>query len=260
MLSVIYTKFRMTDEEKSRKTAGGTGVVASRLHWAIHHLKMAGLIQVLDSKEIVITERGSKWAADRAEFRLADLKEIKEYDEWWAKVSSARPEEPQPLGEELERVVKEFKATQIADMRERLAGVSAYRFEKIVMDLLERMGYGRGATTQRSRDGGIDGVVDMDQLGIGKVYMQAKRWSGNVGSPDIQKFTGSLNAKKSKQGVFITTSDFTPEAREFSKNAGINVVLVDGRNLLELMYEHGVGFAREERMEIKSVDEGYFSE
>ena len=250
----------MTDEEKAKKTAGGTAVAAARLGWAVFHLKRAGLIEVLEGKDMVITERGRKWAAARDEFTLGDLKQIEEYDEWQAKVGSARPEEPQPPSEELERVLKEFKASQIADVRERLAGVSAYRFEEIVLDLLETMGYGRGTTTRRSRDGGIDGVVDMDRLGIGKVYMQAKRWSGNVGIKDIQAFTGSLIAKKSKQGVFITTSDFTPDAREYSKNAGVNVVLVDGGELLELMYEHSVGFAREERMEIKSVDEGYFSE
>lgn len=257
ILSRIHARFRMTDEEKARKTAGGTAVAVARLRWAIFHLKMAGLIKVVESKEIVITEKGSQWAAEHAEFTLADLKKIKEYAEWWTKASKSRREEP--LSEELERVVEEFKAAQIADMRERLAAVSAYRFEEIVMDLLERMGYGRGRTTQRSRDGGIDGVVDMDRLGIGKVHMQAKRWSNNVGSPEIQKFTGSLIAKKSKQGVFITTSDFTPEAREYSKNAGVNVVLINGGDLLDLMYEHDVGFAREERMEIKSVEEGYFS-
>ena len=256
----IHEKFRMTDEERARKTAGGTAVAMARLGWAIFHLKKAGLAESVRGKGVVITKKGGEWAMARNEFTLGDLKQIKEYVEGITKDSDPKPEEPQSLNEELERVLKEFKAGQVADVRDKLAGVGAYRFEEIVMDLLEKMGYGRGTTTQRSRDGGIDGVVDMDRLGIGKVYMQAKRWTSNVGIKDIQAFTGSLMARKSQQGVFITTSDFTPDAREYSKNAGVNVVLVDGGKLLELMYEHDVGFAHEERMEIKSVDEGYFSE
>ena len=259
ILEGIHAKFNMTDEERAKKTAGGTAVAVARLGWAIFHLKRARLIMVLNNKDMVITEKGSEWAAVRGEFTLGDLKKIKEYTEWLAKTSRTKPEEPQSPFEELEKVRNEFKAAQIDDVRERLGGVKPYRFEEIVVDLLEKMGYGRGTMTPLSHDGGVDGVVDMDRLGIGKVYMQAKRWSNNVGTKELQAFTGSLTARKSQQGVFITTSDFTSEAREYAKNTHVNVVLVNGEKLLELMYEHGVGFAPV-HMEVKSTNESYFSE
>lgn len=259
ILKRIYIKFSMTDEEQAKKTAGGASVVESRMHWAIYHLKIARLVEVLPQKELLITKNGAKWASTYKAFRLADLKKIEAYKKWVDKVSGPRPMEPETPDEELDRVLQEYKKRQIDDAREQIMSISAFRFEKIVMDLLEKMGYGRGTTTKKSHDGGIDGIVDVDKLGIGKVFMQAKRWRNNVGSKELQAFAGSLSATKSKQGVFITTSNFTPDAQEFAKNANVNMVLVDGEEFLERMYEHGVGFTSEKGMEIKGVDKGYFS-
>lgn len=208
ILKRIYAKFRMTDEEQAKKTAGGAGVVESRMQWAIHHLKIARLIEVLPQKELLITKTGTEWASAYKEFRLVDLKKIAEYKKWAKKVGVSKP--PEPPDEELSRVLQEYKARQIDDAREQIMSIRPFRFEEIVMDLLEKMGYGRGTTTKKSRDGGIDGIVDVDKLGIGKVFMQAKRWRSNVGIKELQSFAGSLSATKSKQGVFITTSDFTP--------------------------------------------------
>lgn len=260
ILTRVYKKFRTTAEEQAKKTAGGTKVVESRLAWAIYHLKMAELVEVVFNKELRITKKGKDWATSYNEFKLGDLKKIKVYREWWNKVNGAKPTEPEPPNEELERVLREYKTSQIDDVRERLKDINAFQFEVIVMDLLEKMGYGRGKVTKKSHDGGIDGEVTADKLGIGKIYMQAKRWRNNVGAKEVGYFAAAVTTKKSKQGVFITTSDFTPEARDLAEKAAANLVLVNGEDLLEDMYEHGVGFTSEKRMEIKSIDKSYFSD
>lgn len=258
ILKHIYKKFRTSAEEQAKKTAGGTKVVESRLAWAIYHLKMAELIEVSPTKELTITKNGKDWAGSCDKFKLGDLKKIKVYREWWNKVVDTKPSEPEPPDEELDRVIQKYKTLQIDDVRERLKHINAFQFEVIVMDLLEKMGYGRAKVTKKSRDGGIDGEVTADKLGIGKIYMQAKRWRTNVGPKDVGYFAGAVTTKKSKQGVFITTSDFTLEARELAEKANANIVLVNGEDLLENMYEHSVGFIPEKQMEIKSVDKSYF--
>lgn len=258
ILKRIYTKFRTSAEEQAKKTAGGTKVVESRLAWAIYHLKMAELIEVGPTKELTITKKGKEWATTYGEFKLGDLKKIKVYREWWNKVTGPKPPDPEPPEEELGRVLQRYKTSQIDDVRERLKDVDAFHFEVIVMDLLEKMGYGRAKVTKKSHDGGIDGEVTADKLGIGKIYMQAKRWRTNVGPKDVGYFVSTVSRKKSKQGVFITTSDFTSEARKVAENPGANIVLVNGEVLLENMYEHGIGFMSEKRAEIKSVDKNYF--
>lgn len=257
VLRRVYTKFRTSAEEQAKKTAGGTKVVESRLAWAIYHLKIAELIDVGPTKELTITKKGKEWAATYGEFKLGDLKKIKAYREW-KKVVDPKPPEPELPDEELGRALQKYKALQITDVRERLKEIDASHFEMIVMDLLEKMGYGRTKVTKKSHDGGIDGEVTADKLGIGKIYMQAKRWRGNVGPKEVGYFVGAVSTKKSKQGVFITTSDFTLEARELAEKAGANIVLVNGEGLLENMYEHGVGFMSEKQAEIKSVDNDYF--
>lgn len=233
-------------------------MVESRLAWAIHHLKKAELIEVGSAKELTITKKGKEWAASYGEFKLGDLKKIKVYREGWNKSVDAKPTDPEPPDEELGRVLQKYKTLQIDDVRERLKEIDSFHFEVIVMDLLEKMGYGRAKVTKKSHDGGIDGEVTADKLGIGKIFMQAKRWRRNVGPKEVGYFATAVSAKKSKQGVFITTSDFTLKARELAEKAPANMVLVNGEDLLENMYEHGVGFMSEKQVEIKSVDKNYF--
>ena len=140
-------------------------------------------------------------------------------------------------------------------------------FEKLVVDLLVKMGYGgsredAGKAVGRSRDGGIDGIINEDRLGLDAIYIQAKRWGeGSVGSPDIDKFSGALNRKGASKGVFITTSRFTDSAKDAVKeNAGLKIVLIDGHQLAQLMIDHDVGVSVEKTYEIKRVDSDYFAE
>jgi restriction system protein len=138
-------------------------------------------------------------------------------------------------------------------------------FERLVVDLLVRMGYGgtrkeAGKAVGGSGDEGIDGIINEDRLGLEVVYIQAKRWQNTVGRPEIQKFVGALHGQNARKGIFITTSGFSNEAIQYAEGLSDKVVLIDGEMLANLMIDHGVGVALEEAYEIKRVDSHYFNE
>jgi restriction system protein len=137
-------------------------------------------------------------------------------------------------------------------------------FERLVVDLIVSMGYGgsrtdAGRAVGKSGDGGIDGIVKEDRLGLDVIYIQAKRWEGTVGRPEIQKFVGALSGQKARKGIFITTSSFTKEAETFASFIDTKVILIDGAELAELLIDHGVGVTKGEVYEIRRIDLDYFS-
>lgn len=144
----------------------------------------------------------------------------------------------------------------------RVRGMDPYAFEGLVVDLLLKLGYGGalgdGRAIGRSGDGGIDGVIREDKLGLELVYIQAKRWSNSVGRPEVQAFIGSLEGLRARKGVFITTSGFTREARDYVERIEKRVVLIDGSELAHLMFDAGVGVSVIERYEVKTIDNDYF--
>ena len=152
-----------------------------------------------------------------------------------------------------------------AELLEQIKEKSPRFFEELVIDLLVKMGYGGSRedaeAVGRSGDGGIDGIINEDRLGLDVVYVQAKRWEGNVGRPEIHKFTGALIEKNARKGIFITTSDFSREARESADNSDDpKIVLIDGRQLAEYMIDHNVGVSTVKTYELKRVDSDYFDE
>jgi restriction system protein len=162
----------------------------------------------------------------------------------------------------LEHALSELRAGVAADLVELLSQVSPAYFETIVLDLLHKLGYGTGRAdllrVGRAGDGGIDGVISLDRLGLEKVYVQAKRWQSSVGRPDVQAFYGALAGQRANRGVFITTSTFTQQAVEFAGSVE-RIVLVDGAKLAELMIEHEVGVASRP-VRIPKIDSDYFEE
>ena len=158
--------------------------------------------------------------------------------------------------------VAELRRAVAAELLETLARVSPSFFETIVLDLLHRMGYGASrADLQRvggAGDGGIDGVISLDKLGLEKVYVQAKRWQGTVGRPEVQGFYGALAGQRANKGVFITTSGYTAQAIDFARSVE-RVVLVDGQRLVELMMDHEVGVSAR-TIRIPKIDSDYFDE
>ena len=122
------------------------------------------------------------------------------------------------------------------------------------------MGYGEFFETSKSGDGGIDGVINEDKLGLDKIYIQAKRWEGSVGRPEIQKFAGALQGVRARKGIFITTSSYTADAKEYVKNIDSKIVLIDGKQLAGLMIDHNIGVTRIQTYELKRLDSDYFVE
>jgi len=169
-------------------------------------------------------------------------------------VSSQSPDD------RLEEALQEIRRSIAAELLEILSGVSPQYFESIVLDLLHRMGYGTSRDDiQRvggTGDGGIDGVISLDRLGLEKVYIQAKRWQGNVGRPDVQAFYGALAGQRANKGVFITTSTYTQQARDFAGSVE-KIILIDGVRLADLMIDYEVGITSRQ-IRVPKVDTDYF--
>lgn len=160
---------------------------------------------------------------------------------------------------------RELNETLAAEILERIKGNSWQFFERLVVDLLLAMGYGgvggSGLAFQRGSDGGIDGFINQDKLGLDVVYVQAKRWAEQtVGRPDIQQFVGALAGRQASRGVFITTSRFSADAREYVKPLNVRVILIDGEHLAQLMIEHGVGVSVWKSYELKRIDSDFFTD
>jgi restriction system protein len=152
-----------------------------------------------------------------------------------------------------------------SEVLEKAKACSPAFFERLVVELLVKMGYGgtredAGKAIGRSGDEGIDGIINEDRLGLDVIYLQAKRWEATVGRPEIHKFAGALMGKRAKKGVFITTSDYSKEARDFAAHIESKIILVDGKTLADLMIDHGVGVSIVANYEIKRIDSDYFSE
>jgi len=167
--------------------------------------------------------------------------------------------------EHLERGYTALDSQLRADIVLRIKDASPAFFESLVVELLLAIGYGgsrqdAGRTIGKSGDGGVDGVIYEDRLGLDTIYVQAKRWEATVGRPEIQKFAGALQGQRARKGIFITTSDFSADARGYVAQIDLKIVLIDGRQLANLMIEHGVGVTRIRSYDIKRLDSDYFAE
>jgi restriction system protein len=164
--------------------------------------------------------------------------------------------------EHIDAAVKEIHQAVAKELLERIAGAPPTFFEQLVLDLLHGLGYGASQEDLErvggAGDGGFDGIISLDPLGFEKVYVQAKRWQGSVGRPEVQSFFGALSGRRARKGVFITTSGFTREALEFGQQIAETVVLIDGQRLASLMIEHGVGVTHYRVLRLPRVDGDYF--
>jgi restriction system protein len=179
-----------------------------------------------------------------------------------ADADSSGPIPRQAPEERIDDAVREIEQALATELHERILQASPDFFEQLVLDLLHKLGYGTGAEDIRrvgkAGDGGIDGVINLDRLGLEKVYVQAKRWQGSVGRPEIQAFFGALAGRKARKGVFITTSTFTREAREYGEQVSDSVVLIDGPALTRLMIENGVAVTHHRVVRLPRIDQDYF--
>lgn len=271
--------FQLTDAERRELLTSGQQTFDNRVGWAITYLKKAGLLEATRRSHFRITPRGidalkSKPARINGKF-LEQYPEFLEFKNRDRRIDSttqpaspaavsAREEESTPE-DAIEAAYQRLRTELANDIVQAIMGCSPAFFERLVVDLLVKMGYGgsrkdAGQAIGRSGDGGIDGIIKEDRLGLDVIYIQAKRWEGTVGRPEIQKFVGALQGLRARKGIFITTSSFSSEAMQYVAMIESKVVLIDGRTLANFMIDHGVGVSPVASYEIKRVDTDYFTE
>lgn len=269
----------LSDEDKQELLpSGAQPIYKNRAGWAHDRLKRAGLSSSPRRGFWKITQDGVSFIKEHPAPFPAELAEKLAMGFISVKLKPSAPNQPpsaQPVkqlpthgnplaspDDRLGQALEELRQAAESELLELLATVSPAFFETIVLDLLHRMGYGASrADLQRvggSGDGGIDGVISLDRLGLEKVYVQAKRWQSNVGRPELQAFYGALAGQKAKKGVFITTSGFTTQALDFAKSVE-GIVLVDGTRLASLMIEYELGVTAR-TVKIPKIDGDYFDE
>lgn len=244
--------------------------LADRVAWAKAYLQQAGLLHSPRRGQFQISQRGQEVLAappDRIDIKF--LEQYAEFEEFRSRKGTGgqepRPPELETPEEALDSAHLQIRANLAAEVLGRVKQGSAMFFESLVVELLLRMGYG-GARADAGRvlggtgDEGIDGVISEDRLGLDIVYLQAKKWEGTVGRPEIQKFIGALHGKRARKGGFITTGTFSSEAASYVEHIDPKVALIDGKRLAELMIDFGVGVTTARTYEIKRVDSDYFDE
>src|SRR5436190_66562 len=272
----IGEQLGLTDEERKELLPSGTQpVFTNRLAWARTHLTMAGLLEKTGKGRFRITQRGKEaMASNPSIVDTRFLLQFPEYAEARRRAKTDVPAEPATHAatseaaspqERIELAFREVNNSLTSELRSKLASIDPFRFEQVVLDLLVKMGYGgskkeAAQVTQRTADEGIDGLINEDRLGLEVIYIQAKRWKHKVGRPEIQNFVGAIAGKKAGKGIFITTSDFHDNARQYAASLHQKLVLIDGRRLAELMIEHNIGVAPEQPYIIKKIDSDYFEE
>jgi restriction system protein len=278
----LADELRLPPEEREvMLPSGRQRLLNNRIHWAKFYMSKAGLISSPGRGRFAATEEGRRLLSKNpARINVALLQEYPSFREFYkagsdhvegnvASVSEKKLETVPTITPE-EQIETAYQAVQSAlrgDLLERIGSNSAEFFEGLIVDLLVAMGYGgsrKNAATQlgRSGDGGVDGVINEDRLGLDRVYVQAKRYgrSNAVGRPEVQGFVGSLVGLGATKGVFVTTSTFSNHARQFVQHLSQRVILIDGEALADLMIEHGVGVRTFRAIEFRRLDEDFFSE
>lgn len=245
----------------------------NRVMWARTYLDKAGLIETPSRGKYRITDAGKKALSSGEKIDLAYLEKSDVFKNFHQAATQHTTDDVIEVKDEsplevLESAYSQVTATLASQLMDEVMKLTPVEFERLVVKLLLRMGYGNGIddaglVTQQSNDGGIDGIIKEDQLGFSHIYIQAKQWGTEqtVGAPEIQKFVGALQGKQAQKGLFITTAKFSSGARQYASNLlGVKVVLVDGTSLTKLMIKHNVGVSLEQVYEVKRIDTDFFAE
>lgn len=271
--------FALSDEAKAELLPSGRQErYKNRIGWARTYLTKAGLVETTRRGSFRITERGLEELREHGdEISTPYLKKYDEFrafqtprstssdtDDATAASGSARGSAETPE-EAIEQAMGELNAQLADELLESLQQTSPSYFEHVVVDLLVAMGYGgsrreAGEVVGKAGDEGIDGIIKEDRLGLDAIYIQAKRWQGVVGRTEIQKFVGALQGQRARKGIFMTTSRFSKEARDYASQIENTVILLDGRDIAELMIEYGIGTSTLGNYVVKRMDRDYFLE
>lgn len=274
-LPVLAGEFALSESELAELLPSGKqGKFVNRIAWAKSYLKQAGLLETTTRGIFRITERGRSVLADNP-FRV-DIKFLERFPEYQAFRSGQRfaNQQADEVSGNIQQVTPEellesgylqIRTALATDLLAQVKSASPAFFERTVVDLLLRMGYGgtredAGQVVGKSGDGGIDGIIKEDRLGLDVIYIQAKRWEGDVGSSEIRNFIGALSVHKAEKGVFMTTSGFSKSARETAAKVNSKIVLIDGPTLADLMIDFELGVSTVNTYEIKRIDFDFFVE
>ena len=276
-VSALTAEFNLTEDERSAYLPSGQQtVIQNRVAWARSYMKKAGLLTTPRRGYLQISSRGLDVLKENRpkidvnylerfpEFiQFRNLRNTEEKEESEISVQIAQPQQNQTPHEALERAYDRLRSELAADILSTIKGSDPTLFEEIVVDLIVKMGYGgsrkdAGQAIGRKGDEGIDGIIKEDRLGLDIIYLQAKRWEGSVGRPEIQKFAGALDGQRARKGIFITTSEFTKEAEDYVSRIDKKIILIDGVTLARLMIDFGVGVTSVVTYEVKKIDSDYF--
>lgn len=278
-VGLLAAYFKLSEEERNElQPSGQQSLFNNRVAWASTYLRKAGMLESTGRGIFKITKRGMDILKEKpkaitpvllerfSEFTQFKVKREKLNDlsitnnsnhNLISEGSTLTPEET------IDVAYQTIRQSLISELLLKIKECSPEFFERLVIDLLVKMGYGgtrkdAGKAIGRSRDGGIDGIINEDRLGLDVIFIQAKRWEGTVGRPEIQKFVGALQGNKAKKGVFITTSSFTKDAESYTASIQVNIVLIDGEMLANFMIDHNVGVSQVYSYDIKRLDSDYF--
>ena len=278
LVTRIADHFKLSDEDRNEMLPSGTRLkLTNRVHWAISYLKHANLLEYHTRGQCKITGEGLEvLTRDLKLINVKYLRTFPVFKEWQDTTklnrskSNGQSEKEDIVpditpDEMMENSYSDLTKLLKGEIIEKIKGCSPKFFEQLVIDLLLKMGYGgskieAGQVLGKSNDGGIDGLIKEDKLGLDTIYVQAKKWENQVPVSQVRDFAGALLAKKAKKGIFITTSTFPPSAREFVSSIEPRIILIDGAYLADLMIEHDLGVSVKRTFNIKKVDHDYYEE
>ena len=276
LIKLISNKFELSEEErKELLPSGNQAIINNRVGWSRTYLKKAGLLESPKRATFLITDKGLEILKSKpAKIDTAFLKKLPKFIEWQDEYNLREKKDivhdteietegtPQEL---LEYSFQKLTTELSIELLDAVKHCSPAFFETLVIDLLVKMGYGgsrkeAGRAIGKSGDGGMDGIINEDKLGLDTIYIQAKRWENTVPVKEIRDFAGALLGKKARKGIFISTSNFPPSAHEYVKNIEHKIILIDGQKLTELMIENNIGLSTQGMYEVKKIDTDYFEE
>lgn len=275
LVSGIATQFGLTEEELAeRLPSGRQTTIVNRVSWAVIYLSKAGLLGRVRRGVYCITDRGRSILANPPErIDIRFLSQFEGFEEFRTGNTNEEPAnvEPSPTlaagtpDERIEAAFEDLNSALRNELIDRVRAMDPTHFEKLIVDLMLGMGYGAGGSGQhlgRTNDGGVDGVINEDVLGLDIIYLQAKRYAEGsaIGVDKIREFAGSLDERGATKGVFVTTSHFAPQARAYAQRSPKRLILIDGEELTRLLVQHGVGVRAYRELKLKRLDTDYFDD
>jgi restriction system protein len=273
-IDYLADHYDLSDSERRELLQSGLqAIFDNRVGWARTYMKKAGLLESTRRGYFKITEKGLEVLGKKPEkIDVNYLDQFSEFRDFRSikkdkvdKKKEVETEEEKTPEEALEIAHQNLRNELINDLLQQIKTSPASMFERIVVELLVKMGYGgsrqdAGKAIGKSGDEGIDGIIKEDRLGLDIIYIQAKKWENTVGRPEIQKFAGALQGQRARKGIFITTSNFSKEAHDYASRIDSKIILVDGVTLAQLMIDNNIGVSPVANYEIKKIDIDYFTD